>query len=165
MAGAERHKASKKKTKMRGSARYLHLLNFIARRREKKLEKRRTLDPSAKVILLIKRMLFLLLLLLMMMLMMIKMMMMWPAEEVFKVKVEMALKVMMIMMVIVMVEVFFIVDSFSLFQPVDVSHIYRADLGETPQRRLPKKRNTMTSGRRSSEVRSNTNILESLKFS
>ena len=70
MAGAERHKASKKKTKMRGSARYLHLLNFIARRREKKLEKRRTLDPSAKVILVIKRMLFLLLLLLMMMIMM-----------------------------------------------------------------------------------------------
>ena len=54
MAASERHKASKKKkTKdqrlKRGSKRYLHLLNFIATRREKKLEKRRTLDPSAKV--------------------------------------------------------------------------------------------------------------------
>ena len=51
MAGSRRHKASKKKTKMklRGSKRYLHLLKFIATRREKKLEKRRTLDPSAKV--------------------------------------------------------------------------------------------------------------------
>ena len=54
MAASERHKASKKKkTKdrrlKRGSRKYLHLLNFIATRREKKLEKRKTLDPSAKV--------------------------------------------------------------------------------------------------------------------
>ena len=51
MAGSRRHKASRKKIKMklRGSKRYLHLLKFIATRREKKLEKRRTLDPSAKV--------------------------------------------------------------------------------------------------------------------
>ena len=43
-----------------------------------------------------------------------------------------------------------IVNSFSLFQPIDVSHIYRADLDETQQKRLPKKSNTKTT----SEVRS-----------
>lgn len=43
----------RKKTKVKpkkGSQRYLHLLNFIERRREKKLKKRRTLDPTAQVI-------------------------------------------------------------------------------------------------------------------
>ena len=45
----------KEKTKMkqkRGSKRYIHLRNFIERRREKKLQKWRTLDPCAQVILL-----------------------------------------------------------------------------------------------------------------
>ena len=51
----ERYKRTKeKKTRMgqkRGSKKYLHLQKFIERRRQKKLEKRRTLDPSAQVIL------------------------------------------------------------------------------------------------------------------
>ena len=35
-----------------------------------------------------------------------------------------------------------------------MSHIYRADLDETPQKRLPKKKNTMlTDGMRRNEVR------------
>ena len=57
-----------KKTNVRlkqGSKRYRHLGKFIERRREKKLEKRRTLDPTAQVILM------------MMMIMMMMMMMMW----------------------------------------------------------------------------------------
>ena len=71
---------------------------------------------------------------------------------------EMALIMMMILMVMVMVVVFFssnnIVKSFSLFQPIDVSHIYRADLDETPQKRLSKKKNTMMAdGMRRNEVR------------
>ena len=50
----ERYKVTKKqKTGVRlkrGSKKYLHLQKFIERRREKKIEKRRTLDPTAKVI-------------------------------------------------------------------------------------------------------------------
>ena len=65
---------------------------------------------------------------------------------------------MMIMAMMVMVLASFqnnIVKSCSLSQPIDVSHIYRADLDETPQKRLPKKKNTMmTDGMRRNEVKS-----------
>ena len=54
MSTLETYKGTKrKKAKVkvkRGSQRYLHLLNFIERRREKKREKRRTLDATAQVI-------------------------------------------------------------------------------------------------------------------
>ena len=53
----ERYKVTKKqKTGVRlkrGSKKFQHLQKFIERRREKKLEKRRTFDSTAKVILLL----------------------------------------------------------------------------------------------------------------
>ena len=47
---AEISKKTKPKPKQ-GSKRYQHFRKFIERRRERKLEKRRTLDPTAQVIL------------------------------------------------------------------------------------------------------------------
>ena len=49
---AEISKQTKGKGKLKqGSKRYRHLRKFIERRREKKIEKRSTLDPTAEVIL------------------------------------------------------------------------------------------------------------------
>ena len=104
----------KQKTRVkRGSKKYLHLRNFIETRRQKKLEKRRTLDPSAQVSL--------------------------PIENIFSFMIMSM--IMMMMILITMKMPTFDKVTILLFQPVDVSHIFVPDLHERPQKRLPKMNN------------------------
>ena len=97
----------------RGSKKYLHLQKFIETRRQKKLEKRCTLDPSAQVS--------------------------FPIENILSLMIMSI--IMMIMILITMTKPTFDKVSILLFQPVDVSHIFVPDLHERPQKRLPKVNN------------------------